>query len=237
MSLKCGYLRRLFVPYLEGQVSPARAARLEKHLHGCRACSEFLGVLQAGHEAGRRFGLSGLETAPPPPEYEEIRARCVRPGVRRAGSAPGILHPALWPRGIVAAVVTGLALCLFAVVERHMPRRAGIVSAASRGRANREFTPLRIGDFSSSPGSPIVTEGFVNAVYFDEEENTLHIKLVEAPHAAGPFVICEMTKSRGLAVPAEGSRVRVYGMARFDAQPGRGWNEVNPVTNIDVLKR
>ena len=40
-----------------------------------------------------------------------------------------------------------------------------------------------------------------------------------------------------IPVPAEGSRVRVYGVARFDAQAGRGWHEVNPVLDIAVLKR
>lgn len=40
-----------------------------------------------------------------------------------------------------------------------------------------------------------------------------------------------------MAIPREGSRVRVYGMARYDSQPGRGWHEVNPVMKIDVLKR
>jgi len=31
--------------------------------------------------------------------------------------------------------------------------------------------------------------------------------------------------------------VRVYGTARYDAQPGRGWHEVNPVLTLAVLKR
>jgi hypothetical protein len=31
--------------------------------------------------------------------------------------------------------------------------------------------------------------------------------------------------------------VRIYGVARYDGQPGRMWYEVNPVLNIALLKR
>jgi hypothetical protein len=104
-------------------------------------------------------------------------------------------------------------------------------------QAGREFTPLAIREFAMNSRNRIVTEGFVHNVYYDEEERTLHIKLVEGLQDPEPFVICEIRDVRGLTIPREGSRVRVYGTARFDAQPGRGWHEVNPVMNIAVLNR
>jgi len=107
----------------------------------------------------------------------------------------------------------------------------------SKAREYRDFTPLRITDFSSNTKSPVVTEGFVRDVYFDREEKTLHIKLVDVQQKAEPFVICEIPSPGGMTIPRGGSHVRVYGVARYDSQPGRGWNEVNPVVNIDLLKR
>ena len=32
-----------------------------------------------------------------------------------------------------------------------------------------------------------------------------------------------------MALPQEGNRIRVHGMAPYDARAGRGWHEVNPV--------
>jgi uncharacterized protein YrrD len=71
----------------------------------------------------------------------------------------------------------------------------------------------------------------VQDVYFDEQERTLHIKLVEAPNKPEPFVICEVRNLGDVIIPRQGNRVRVYGTA------GRGWHEVNPVLTLAVLKR
>ncbi len=114
--------------------------------------------------------------------------------------------------------------------------REGLV-ASHDIQAGRGFTPLAIREFAMNSRNRIVTEGFVHNVYYDEQERTLHIKLVEGLQDPEPFVICEIRDVRGLTIPQQGSRVRVYGMARFDAQPGRGWHEVNPVMDIAVLNR
>jgi len=220
MNILCFFLRRKFVPYLDGGLRPDQAGRLEKHLTGCRECAELFERIRAGHEAGRRFGRLRPDLPARFPEFEELWAR--RSSV--AGLSPALAVPAL------LAVVAGLAV-LVVVSGR---------TTASRSRdiqAGREFTPLAIREFAMNSRNRIVTEGFVHNVYYDEQERTLHIKLVEGLQDPEPFVICEIRDVRGLTIPREGSRVRVYGTARFDAQPGRGWPEVNPVMNIAVLNR
>jgi hypothetical protein len=213
----CLLLRRRLLPYLEGGLDPRAAARLERHLAACERCSGLLARLRAGHEAGRSFGR--LESPALPvrlPSFEEVRG---------GGRGSRIWSPA-------AAVPALLALA------------AGIVVLTARTTAVRApdgpggpFTELAISEFAAQPRSRVVTEGFVERVYYDEEERTLHIKLAEKPGGLGPFVICEVRDARGLAIPAVGSRIRVYGRSRYDAQPGRGWHEVNPVMQIALLNR
>jgi hypothetical protein len=205
-------------------------SRLEKHLAGCVECSEFLSRLRAGHEAGREFGRIGCATTRGPHTFGELWTA---------------LGPKLGPRArqASAALRTFVTVALAGAVLLVMSGRIGPWRSDSRPGALpdsgefRDFTAVRIAEFPSQSRSRIFTEGFVRDVYFDEQEKTLHIKLVERPQKSEPFVICEIPSPDGMAIPREGSRIRVYGMARFDAQPGRGWHEVNPVLTMAVLKR
>lgn len=242
MKGRCLFLRRRFVPYLEGRISPREAERLEKHLADCRECGELFTRLRAGHQAGRQFGRVGPEIGQRPPDFKELRAD-IGATLNRRGmpvrTGGNILYALTTPLAVRALIALVLALSVLLVLSNRKTlwRADDRVAISSNAREFRDFTPLRITDFSSNTKSPIVTEGFVRDVYFDKEEKTLHIKLVDVQQKAEPFVICEILSPRGMAIPREGSRVRVYGMARYDSQPGRGWHEVNPVMKIDVLKR
>lgn len=219
MKPACFLTRRRFPARLEGGLAPGRAGRLDAHLARCGPCRELFERVRAGHEAARRFGR--LRPGPPArfPAFEEIgAARGWRPAVRPVTSSAAV-------RAVLAAAAA--AIGLFILYEG-----LGALRPAGRG-----FAPLAIGDFTKNTRTRIVTEGFVHNVYFDPEERTLHIKLVEGPRATEPFVICEVRDARGLTIPEQGSRVRVYGTARFDGQPGRNWHEVNPVSGIAVLER
>ena len=241
MSFWCWRLRRKAVPYFDGEVSPRAAARLENHIAGCRECREFFARLRAGHQAAQEFGRLGPEHGAAPPDFGKLWATIGAPleaGGRRVedhggrlGAAPRVLAVS----GLVTLMVASAALVV--VLSRRALWPAGGRDGARTAREFRDFTPLRITDFAKNTKSRVVTEGYVRGVYFDEEEKTLHIKLVEIQQKSEPFVICEVRSPGQMNIPAEGSRVRVYGRAHYDAQPGRGWSEVNPVLNIDVLKR
>jgi hypothetical protein len=242
MNWRCSFLRRRFVPYLEGGIPPRQAARLEKHLADCPECGELFQRVHAGHQAGQQFGRLGPEIDRRPPEFEELRARIgaalERPGAR-GWTMRNIFDALATQLAVKVLIVLVLAQAVLLVLSNRtrLPAdgvKAGISSSALEFR---DFTPLRITEFPSNTKSRVVTEGFVRDVYFDEQEKTLHIKLVEIRQKSEPFVICEIRSPGGMAIPREGNRVRVYGTARYDSQPGRGWNEVNPVINIDVLKR
>lgn len=214
MSLRCLVLRRRFLPYLEGGLGPGQAGRLEKHLTGCADCADRMARLRAGHEAGRLFGRLAPDLPGRLPELADLRGS--RPPARA-------LSPAL-AAGALLAVAAGLAMIF-------------VITGPGASRAGRGFARTTIAEFPERLRGRVVTEGFVQDVYYDGEERTLHIKLAEGPSEAGPFVICEVRDASGLTIPQRGSRIRVYGQARFDAQPGRGWHEVNPVMEIAVLNR
>ena len=230
------------MPYLEGGAAPREAKRLGRHLAGCRECDELLARLRLGHEAGRQFGRLAPDAGHRPPEFEEIwasiGATLDRPGrpARTGGRLLQALSTPLAVRVLIMLVLTQAVLLV--VTLRKIPPRtvAGAVQTEDVPLL-RGYAPVRIAEFASNSEFRVVTEGFVKDVYFDEHEKSLHIKLVEVQLRPEPFVICEVRDLGGLTIPSAGSRVRVYGTARYDAQPGRGWHEVNPVLAMSVLKR
>jgi hypothetical protein len=241
MNWRCSFLRRRFVPYLEGWIPPRQAARLEKHLAVCPECGNLFQRVRAGHHAGQQFSRLGPEIDRRPPEFEELRAgisaALARRG-RRVRNVGNILDALATPLVVRVLIVLVLAQAVLLVMSNRtkLLRDGARAVITSNALEFRDFTPLRITEFPSNTKSRVVTEGYVHDVYFDEEEKTLHIKLVEIQQESEPFVICEIRSPVGVMIPREGSRVRVYGTARYDSQPGRGWNEVNPVINIHVLK-
>jgi hypothetical protein len=216
MSLRCPIERRRFVSFLEGRLGARQAARLETHLAGCAGCAGLMARVRAGHEAARRFGRLLPDLPARLPELDRPEA---------AGHSARALSPALAAWALLAAAV------LIVVLAGRETGGGGHAPAAAG------FARTAIREFPQSSRSRVVTEGFVREVYYDDEEKTLHIKLAEGSAGPGPFVICEVRDSSRLTIPEKGSRIRVYGRARFDAQPGRGWHEVNPVMEIAVLNR
>jgi hypothetical protein len=227
MNPLCVFFRRKFVAYLEEGLGPAPKRRLERHLADCRACADVLERVRAGHEAGRLFGRLDPGLPERPPEFGVPLP--LRPSARR-------LSPPFAVGALLAAAAGLVMIFILAGREAGPPPGEGSAQAGLQGRG-MGFARTAIGEFPERRQDRVVTEGFVRSVYFDEEERSLHIKLAEQPSGAGPFVICEVRDARGLAIPREGSWIRVYGQARFDAQPGREWHEVNPVMEIAVLKR
>lgn len=228
--------------YLEGGVAPGEAKRLERHVGVCRECDELLARIRHGHEAGRQFGRLAPDAGHRPPRFEEvwagIDATLDRPA--RPAMAGGRIFQALsTPLAVRVLIALVLAQSVLLVMSfRKIPSWA-VAGAVRTGDAPllQGYAPVRIAEFSSNSEFRVVTEGFVKDVYFDEHEKSLHIKLVEDLPKPEPFVICEIRDLAGMTIPEPGRRVRVYGTARYDAQPGRGWHEVNPVLTLAVLKR
>jgi hypothetical protein len=236
-------LRRTFVPYLEGELPPGEAKRLEDHLRGCERCRAELIRLRAGHQLARHLHRPDTVGASRPPAFEAPESRASFGRVNRGRRAGDRWTDRLALRASPAVIQAFMAFALvlamiLAVTGGRMTFRERAALLAKSSTLNiSDYHPLRIPDLPSNTRPFIATEGYVRDVYVDPEERTLHFKLVEAAQGSEPFVICEIISPGGMAVPQEGARVRVYGVARYDAQPGRQWYEVNPVLDLAVLKR
>jgi len=228
-------IRRTFVPYLEGRISSGAAGRLEKHLGDCASCRSAFARIRDGHRFARRLNRPGTPEAP---AFESLkldgrdagRGRWARTWERwfDARATPRLVH-------VIAALFVA-QLTILAVLNRGVfIKDSGGASLAPVALDLDRFRPLSILEFHTNTAPHVTTEGYVQDVRLDAEEKTLHFNLVQIPQGSGPFVVCEILSPGEVAVPREGSRVRVYGVARYDAQAGREYHEVNPVLNIAVL--
>jgi hypothetical protein len=108
---------------------------------------------------------------------------------------------------------------------------------AEAGFNANEFKPVPITRMANTTEPHIVTEGYITEAKVEEDDGDRVFKLVEKPNSSGPFVICEVIEPLEMPIPPVGSRVRVYGVTRFDGQSDHNWHEVHPVLNIEVLKQ
>jgi len=242
MACRRFFLRRRFVPYLEGGLPARKADRLERHVRECASCRALLHRLRAGHLLAARLQRDGPEGPDRAPDFEALLADVEEAPTRSrrfAGVWEGWLD-LVTTRGAVQALaaIVVVLLVLLAVSNRSAsPGRQTLAGLKPGALDIRDFHPLRIGELPTNTRPYVATEGFVRDVHVDTEEKTMHFKLAESADTASPYILCEIMRRADIPAPAEGSRVRVYGVARFDAQAGRGWHEVNPVLDIAVLKR
>lgn len=238
-------LRRKFLPYLEGQLSGRAAGRVEKHLRRCASCRGEFARLRAGHGLAQRLPRFKAEDAAGAPEFPEFEARMIGAGQTLGGRRRGGWFWERWfdvltmPRVVqVLAAIVVVQLALLLISNRSAFFQAGGGAAMKPGALDiSRFRMVSISDLQTNTLPHVATEGYVRDVRIDQEEKTLHFILAQRPEGPGPYVVCEIMNPGGIAVPREGSRVRVYGVARYDGQAGREWHELNPVLDIAVLKR
>jgi len=231
-------LRKKMLPYLEGRLPELETARLEAHLLNCAFCRALLVRLRTGHRMAQR--LASLPLAVDEPFESGI-------AWLEAAESPGGARFAAWrdrlDRLATARVVTVLSAVVLLQLGLLVVSNRGVLlgehsrAAASAGSIDfDEFRQLTIPELKSNTQPHVATDGYVEDVHTDEEEGTVAFKLAENPHGGTSFVVCEIMSPIQMAPPAEGSRVRVYGVERYDAQQDRKWYEVNPVLRIVPVK-
>ena len=233
----CGHylLRRKFVPYLEGGLDAESVKRLEKHLVDCEACRDLFVRLRAGHRMAQRlqriFPASDVR-----PEFASVMTALGESGVSSTSAWQNWLDRLSTPRAVtvlVALVIVQLALLV-------VSNRGVLLGERSRVSVNSgtldlgEFRQISIDDLRSNTQPHVAADGYVYDVHRDAEEGTVAFKLAETRNAPRQFVVCEIMTQ--LPPPRNGEHVRVYGVARYDAQTDRNWYEVNPVLSIASLK-
>lgn len=229
-------LQRNFSPYLNGELEPVVVKRIEDHLLDCGSCRTRVAHLRNGHRLAQQLPRftprvdpwTAIEAAIDAPQVSTSRPRY---GARRRefGLKPGF---ALAVIGIVALV----AALLIMFSKGRSPEEESAGSMVAEALDLREFHTVNIADIEQNMKPHVMAEGYVSEVRVNDEDGDLSFKLVDDLGQAGPFIVCEIIDPIRLAPPSVGSRVRVYGVSRYDGQADHNWYEVHPVLNIEVVR-
>jgi hypothetical protein len=240
--MKCWQIirRRDLMRYVTDELTPDRVRRIEDHLLNCGDCRDTVARLRSG----QRFAVQLPRITPQRDVWDAIEAaidqgdkRGARPA-RPTGSAARWRSRLLSPRFALAAIAGAM---LLSVVFVTLHRRA----APEQGPAGLkfleavdwdEFHPVRISDIESNTKPHVVAEGYVSEVRVNDEDGDLSFRLVDNLGEQERFIVCEIIDPIRLKPPAVGSRVRVYGVSRYDGEHDHNWYEVHPVLNIEVVR-
>jgi anti-sigma factor RsiW len=219
--------------YAHGELSTRVVMRVENHLLDCGECRSTLARLRDANDLLKQVRraeskvdnwiaiesrVSGGPTVSAPASWRSRRWH-------RLGLAPALTVGSI----VIAAILFGAALVISQLRDSGHKRPLSVDSG--------EFHPVRIADIEHSTMPHVVAEGFVSEVRLNDEDGDLSFKLVEQPNAAEPFIICEIIDPIKLEPPQVGSKVRVYGVSRFDNKENHNWYEVHPVLSIEVVPR
>jgi len=229
-------LQREFPLYLNGELGPAGVKRIEDHLLDCGSCRTRLAHLRNGHWLANqlprftpaRDRWEDIEAAIGALESETAKPRPARARWRELALKPGFALATISVIALIGAVLLASGAL--------SPARegAGLVADALD---LTEFHTVTIADIERNQKPHVVAEGYVSEVSANDDEGDLKFKLVDDLGQPGAFIVCEIIDPIRLKAPAVGSRVRVYGVSRYDGQADHNWYEVHPVLNIELVHR
>ena len=228
-------LRPNFSRYVHGELRPARLRKIEDHLFDCGECRARLARVQATHTLASQLPRE----APFRDPWDAIEAALLPTRSRRPAGEKRVRparlksflrsHSVALSLGVIAAV---LILALALALGRH--KESYLV--AKDALDLREFHPVSIAEMERTTRPHVVAEGYVSEMRINDEDGDLSFKLVDDLGQAGPFIVCEIIDPIRVEPPSIGSRVRVYGVSRYDNQRNHNWYEVHPVLGIEVVR-
>jgi hypothetical protein len=232
--------RRDLTRYVTDDLTPERVRRMEEHLLDCADCRDSVARLRGG----QRLASQLPRIAPQHDVWEAIEAAIDQEDARAARPSRTIKDSARWrgrllnPRFALTAIVLAVLLsAVFVVLHRRTapePELGGLKSLEAVDWG--EFHPVRVSNIESNTKPHVVAEGYVSEVGYNDEDGDLSFRLVDSLGERERFIVCEIIDPIKLVPPAIGSRVRVYGVSRFDGERDHNWYEVHPVLNIEVVR-
>lgn len=211
-------LRRLFPLYLDHAAPPALVARIEQHLLACGACRA-----QLVHLRDAKSLLDNVRPMEVPP-FDRVMSR---PPAAAAPRPLRIVPP--FVRHLVADVAIAATLFLvFTLLYSHT------ASARNRLFDLSEFRPLPLPSINETHDPHVIVQGVVSRMRGEREEENRRFRLSD-PNNTRAFVVCELLDGDPLKMPRAGSRVRVWGVTRYDSNPNHQWFEIHPVLKVEVL--
>lgn len=211
-------LQRKMPQYVQGNLSSEAILAVEGHLAECEHCRARLAAVHAGDSLARQMKPSSAGKD----SWKSIESR-----IRAEKTDPRHGEKYLLKTFVTLAAGV-LALFVLFLLREALPQRTNV------RHFNREaFREVPLNRFDANAEPHVSTEGYVSDVQVDEEDGDLMFKLVDNLSRPNHFVICEIIPNMKLRMPSAGSRIRVYGVSRFDRQPEHRWYEVHPVLNIE----
>jgi hypothetical protein len=234
-------LQRNFSLYLNGELESDGVRRIEDHILDCGSCRTTLARLRGGHRLAGQLPRFTPQRDP----WAAIEAAIEKEGPRAPVTPPARAGLAdRWRgRGLRPSFALGVAVALMlalVVAESISARRARTSPEqelmALEAIDTREFHTVSIANIERNTKPHIVAEGYVSEVRVNDEDGDMSFKIVDDLHQSEPFIVCEIIDPIKFAPPQVGSRVRVYGVSRYDSQDNHNWYEVHPVLNIEVVR-
>jgi hypothetical protein len=210
-------LQKKMAQYVHGNLQSEAILAIEGHLAECESCRNRLARVQEGS----RLAAELKRVQAPQDSWIAIKKR-IRTGIAFKRTEEG-----RWLRALVTLAAGTLALFILFLV------RDAFFTAKQFDREAFREVPLSRFDATAEPH--VATEGYVSEVHVDEEDGDMMFKLVDNLHEPNHFVVCEIIPNMKLDLPLAGSRIRVYGVSRYDGQPDHQWYEVHPVLNIEPV--
>jgi hypothetical protein len=238
MKLRCFFIKRDISRYIHEELSSSALKRLEDHVLDCGECRSALARIRTGDNFARRATAltpgrdlwpsieSAIASDGAGPKQRDVETTSDRDAGRSRLARPALA-------GAIAVAMIAVA----AAVAFHLSSRTPDSSPnLAMSLDVSEFHPVTIAGMEHSTRPHVVAEGFVSEVRINDEDGDLSFRLVESPHVTEPFIVCEIIDPIRLEPPRVGSRVRVYGVSRYDNQANHNWYEVHPVLNIEVVR-
>ncbi len=226
-------LQRGFSLYLNGELEPGAVKRIEDHLLDCGSCRTRLAHLRNGHRLAQQLPRFAPRSDP----WAAIEAALDAPGPTAHRRPTARWRELGLKPGFALATISVIALfgALLITYGTRAPTEERAESLVAEALDLSQFHLVSIAAIEQNQKPHVVAEGFVSEVIADEDGD-LRFRLVDDLGRAGPFIVCEIIDPIRVRTPSVGSRVRVYGVSRYDSQPNHNWYEVHPVLNIEVVR-
>ena len=210
-------LRRKMILYVQGLLPAARRRVVEDHLVNCAKCRDRLAQVTEGDRLAKIL---------PPVASPDVPWKNIEVAIQSHYS-PQPSRPRWVPAiAAVCSVVIMIGTAMFTLTMS-----PGSSNDFDRG----EFLNVPLSDMHNNVEPHVATEGYVTEVRLNDEDGDTLFKLVDNLQSPNHFVICEIIEPVKLDIPSVGSRIRVYGVHRYDGKAQHQWNEVHPVLNIEPV--
>src|SRR5262245_20708152 len=80
------------------------------------------------------------------------------------------------------------------------------------------YHSVALSDIPNTAEPHVTTVGYVSEISVDAEEGDRKFRLVDNLQSPNHFIVCEIIPPMDMKMPEIGSRIRVYGVSRYDGK-------------------